>query len=135
MRAILLASATAATLRGRRPRSLIIHAVAFPGRAQRNTLCAPMIRRRRRFASPCLLIRPRRGLPPVELWRGTSPSQAANWRPLAKLLGSGTDAAIALAMTGPIPGMVAKRRLASLAWCQDKISASMASICYSLARS
>ena len=44
---------------------------------------------------------------------GVSPSQAANWRPQRKSLGSGALAAIALAVIGPIPGMVASRPHAS----------------------
>ena len=40
-----------------------------------------MMSRVRRYASPCAVMRPRRVLPPVERWRGTSPSQAANCRP------------------------------------------------------
>jgi hypothetical protein len=47
-----------------------------------------------------LLIRPNRAFPPVEFWRGTNPSQAANCRPEAKTPASGTAAAIALAMMG-----------------------------------
>jgi hypothetical protein len=50
-------------------------------------------------------------LPPVEFCLGTSPSHAANSLPLPNMLGSATVAAIAVAMIGPIPGMVARRWL------------------------
>jgi hypothetical protein len=50
-------------------------------------------------------------LPPVEFCRGTRPSQAANSRPLRKPLGSVTVAAIAVAMIGPMPGILASRWL------------------------
>src|ERR1700756_3133010 len=54
---------------------------------------------------------PSRGFPPVEFCRGTSPSQAANSRPLRKPLGSTTVAAMAVAMIGPMPGTLARRWL------------------------
>jgi hypothetical protein len=58
-------------------------------------------------------------LPPVEFCRGTRPSQAANSRPLRNMLGSATVAATAVALMGPMPGMLAKRWLTGLVWCQD----------------
>ena len=48
---------------------------------------------------------------PVEFCGGTRPSQAANSQPLRKPLGSATMAAMAVAMMGPMPGIVANRWL------------------------
>jgi|APCry1669188879_1035177.scaffolds.fasta_scaffold118148_2 hypothetical protein len=52
-------------------------------------------------------------LPPVDRWRGTSPSQAAKFRPLAKVRRSGANAIIAPAVTGPTPDIVQSLRIAS----------------------
>ena len=51
-----------------------------------------------------MVMRPSRGLPPVELWRGVKPRKAANSRPLAKSPMSWIVAVIAEAVTGPTPG-------------------------------
>ena len=59
---------------------------------------------------PILLTEPSLVLPPVDLCRGTSPSQAAKLRPLSNVSKSGANAATAPAVTGPIPGMVQSRR-------------------------
>src|SRR5437660_1359014 len=98
MRAILLASATATTLKGRRARSCVSQRY-FSGfcLARRKTECAPTTRMRRKQRSPCLEIGPSFCLPPVESCRGTSPIQAAKLRPDRKTVGSATVAAIALA--------------------------------------
>jgi hypothetical protein len=45
---------------------------------------APRISSMRRYGSPALVIRPRRCLPPELYCPGTSPSQAASWRPHVK---------------------------------------------------
>ena len=42
---------------------------------------APRISSRRKLRSPILVVRPSRSLPPLECWRGVSPSQAAKSRP------------------------------------------------------
>src|SRR6516164_1912304 len=109
MRAILLASATATTLNGRRARSCVSHGY-FLGcwRARRRTACAPTTRMRRKYRSPCLEIGPSFCLPPVESCRGTSPIQAAKSRPERKTMGSDTVAAIALAPMMPMPGNALK---------------------------
>src|SRR5216684_1054041 len=93
--AILLASATATTLNGRRARSCVSQGY-FSGcwRARRKTAWAPTMRMRRRYWSPCFEIGPSFCLPPVESCRGTIPIQAAKSRPDRKTLGSGTTAAI-----------------------------------------
>src|SRR5437773_11017878 len=49
---------------------------------------------------------PSRVFPPVEFCRGTKPSQAANSRPERNTFGSATVVAIAVAMIGPMPGML-----------------------------
>jgi hypothetical protein len=48
---------------------------------------------------------------PLEFCRGGNPSHAAKLRPDRKIEGSGTLAAIAVAVIGPTPGMAAIRRL------------------------
>jgi hypothetical protein len=57
-------------------------------------------------------MRPSLSLPPEEFWRGTRPRKAANSRPDLNRLGSGTEAAKAVALISPTPGMVASRWLA-----------------------
>jgi hypothetical protein len=66
-------------------------------------------------ACPCLRLMPHSRPFPLNLAR---PSQAANSRALANPLGSTTVAAIAVAVTGPIPGIVARRWLNGLLRCQ-----------------
>jgi hypothetical protein len=73
-------------------------------------------------------------LPPEEFWRGTSPSQAANWRPLLKTFALPTLATNALAVSGPIPGIACKRWLAVSSRCHALISLSSSSTCRSSAR-
>jgi len=51
-----------------------------------------------------LEMRPRMVRPPVDICRGTSPSQAEKSRPLPKAAPSPTAETMALAMIGPIPG-------------------------------
>ena len=74
-------------------------------------------------------------LSPAAVRRGVSPSQAANWRPERKSAASGIAAAIALAVIGPIPGILAKRRLASLSRCHAKMRLSALAISTAKARS
>ena len=93
MRAILLASATAATLNGRRASRRVAQSAAL-----RAALCSSAAARWRRApgaaaasgcpASRCL---PRRSLPPLECGFGVRPSQAAKWRAEAKPPGSGDE--------------------------------------------
>src|SRR5271167_1363843 len=78
-------------------------------------------------------MRPSRGLPPVELWRGVKPRKAANSRPLAKSPMSWIVAIIAEAVTGPTPGMVINRLAVSLALTAIAISLSIAVGNHSLA--
>src|SRR5438045_2258065 len=118
MRAVLLASATATTRLGRRWRSPITHGSALVAFERSRLALAPLISSRRKYWLPRLDMPPRRCLPPVEFCRGTRPSQAANSRPLRNPLGSATLAAIAVAMIGPMPGIVARRWLTGLLLCQ-----------------
>ena len=67
-------------------------------------------------------------MPPVEFCLGTSPSQAANSLPLRNVFGSATVAAIAVAMIGPIPGMVARRWLTGLFLCHARTCVSSSAI-------
>ncbi len=58
---------------------------------------------------PRLLILSSLGLPPVEYCRGTTPSHAANSRPLPKAAPLPMAATMAVATTGPIPGILRMR--------------------------
>jgi hypothetical protein len=78
---------------------------------------APTTRMRLRYWSPRFEIGPSLCLPPVESCRGTIPIQAAKSRPDRKTFGSGTVAAMAVAPTMPIPGMLLSRLLASSERC------------------
>lgn len=87
VRAILLASATATSIRGflANMRANQDPSGAPPRRtAARTTDMAPMMSRRLISRCPIFDVRPNRVLPPVECWRGTSPSQAEKSRPYAK---------------------------------------------------
>ena len=61
------------------------------------------------YRLPRFVIPPSRVFPPVEFCRGTRPSQAPNSRPERNTFGSATVVAIAVAMIGPMPGMLASR--------------------------
>ena len=86
VRAILLANATAMTLKGRRAMSATIHfGSVTPRLACLRTDVAPTISRVRNCLLPRLEIAPSRSLPPLELERGVSPIQAARSRPVRSL--------------------------------------------------
>lgn len=63
--------------------------------------------------SPIREIAPSFCLPPVDACFGTSPSQAAKSRPFANVSACAVIAAIAVAVIGPMPGMVISRRATS----------------------
>ena len=88
IRAILLARATAATLRGRRSSNCSSQVLAdlLPGFAYRTTDIAPTTSNWRSRSLPALLIPPIRCFPPVECSRGVSPSHAVKW---ARKMGPG----------------------------------------------
>src|SRR3954469_16396110 len=82
VRAILLARATAASLRGRRSSSPSSQGLAalLVGLAWRITAIAPTTSSWRSRSLPARLMPPRRWRPPVDRSRGVKPSQAAKWR-------------------------------------------------------
>src|ERR1700674_4158178 len=96
IRAILLARAIAAGLRGLRSSNCKSHAEAdlLPGLAKRTTDVAPTTSNCRNLSLPALLILPIRCLPPVECSFGVRPSQAAKCRPDAKFPGSTVKAMV-----------------------------------------
>ena len=119
MRAILLASATAATLIGRRSSIRASQSRLVPcWRAYRITAIAPATSSQRKYRLPCFEILPRRSLPPVECYRGTRPIQAARLRPDENAFQSPTSATMAVATIGPTPGISSSRRLSSQERCQ-----------------
>ena len=58
---------------------------------------------------PIFDVRPSLCFPPVVCCDGTSPSQAAKSRPRLKVAIGGAKASIAIAVIGPMPGIVCKR--------------------------
>jgi hypothetical protein len=115
-RALRLASAIATNIRGFLPS---IRASQEPSGIDRHPSqfrrdMAPMIRRRRMSAWPDFDTRPSRSFPPDECWGGTSPSHAEKSRPRRKVAMSGAKDSTASAVSGPTPGIVCKRRAASL---------------------
>src|ERR1700729_3875293 len=71
---------------------------------------APTTNSFRRYRFPIFDTRPRRSLPPEEFCLGANPRNAANSRGPEKTPTSCTLAAIAEAVTGPIPGTLIRRR-------------------------
>ena len=112
IRAILLASATAATLIGRVAMRRASHGRFVPCcRAYRMTAIAPATSSQRKWRLPCFDIPPSLSLPPVECCLGTRPIHAARLRPDANALQSPTSATSAVATIGPTPGISSSRRL------------------------
>src|SRR5262249_37948998 len=109
MRAVLVPTATAPPRCGRRRRGPIPQGPALVAFERSKLALAPLIIGRRKYWLPRFEILPRRVLPPVEFCRGTRPSHAANSRPLRNAVGSPTVAAMAVAMIGPIPGIIPAR--------------------------
>ena len=83
--------------------------------AHRTTPLAAMISKRRSVRSPIREVRPRRSFPPVDRCTGVRPIQAAKSRPERKVSVGGASASIAVAIKGPIPGTVMRRRAPSSA--------------------
>src|SRR5260370_14469702 len=69
--------------------------------------------------------------PPVECWRGTRPSQAARSRLLRKAVPFPMAAGSAVAVRGPMPGMVSRRRQLSSLFAASANSWSTSLICSS----
>ena len=129
IRAILLASATATTLKGRLARSAVSHDRARASlRAIRRTDVAPMTRRVRSSGLPIFEMRPDRSLPPLEWGLGANPSQAAKWRPDLNPPGSGTSDLMVAAVMAPTPGIVVRRRMSSSRFASVTIERSSLSI-------
>src|SRR3990172_9983581 len=105
MRAILLASAIAATFVGRRSSSLASHGRCLVPwiLVYRITASAPAQKSERRYRSPCLVILPSFSSPPLEFCFGTRPIQAEKSRPDRNAFGSATLATSAVASAGPTP--------------------------------
>src|SRR5438045_9026506 len=117
MRAILLASATAASLGGLRYSSATSQGDGWP-RPRRTcwiTAVAPATNRLRKTSSPARVILPSLVLPAVEWSLGVSPSQAAKCRPEENARGSGVFITSAVAPIGPTPGISSSLPLAALA--------------------
>src|SRR6266498_3590439 len=98
MRAILLASATAATLIGRRSIRRVSQGRFVPcWRAYRVTAIAPAASSQRKCRLPCFEILPSLSLPPVECCLGTKLIDAARPRPDENVFQSPTSATSAVA--------------------------------------
>ena len=125
-RAVLLAMATSTTFVGGRAKSRSVQPGPVPGlaRRQRSTVRAPCTSKRLIVPSPRFDIRPSLSLPPLECCRGTRPSQAESCRPERNCAPSPIVATSAVAVMTPTPGIVARRRLASLERCHAKSVAS-----------
>ena len=129
MRAILLARATAASLRGLRSSNFSNHAEAIrlPGLATLMTAIAPTTSNWRSRSLPALLIFPSRCLPPLDRSFGVKPSHAAKCRPEAKWVALTVSARLN-APIGPTPGTAASMRLSGLALCCRSIRFSSCAI-------
>src|SRR6202048_4357588 len=103
-RAILLASATAASFFGLRASNPKSHGEARPLLARWMTAVAPSTSSRRRLSSPSWLILPGRCLPAVEFSRGVIPIHAAKCRAERKALASGILSAKLTPAIGPTRG-------------------------------
>jgi hypothetical protein len=83
----------------------------------------PNNRMRRKERSPCLEIGPSLCLPPVEPWRGTSPTEAAKAR--SDAFRSVTMVVHALVPKMPMPAIGASRLLGTLERCSAMIRVSI----------
>ena len=111
VRAFLCAHATAARLCPRRARRALRQRrrSSSLGSSPRSGARAPGTHHVRRELWPRWLTPRSRGMPPGACSRGTHPSQAAPWRPFLHGGTSPIAARRAVAVTGPLPGMVCKR--------------------------
>ena len=92
--------------------------------ACRATAAAPMISRRRIVRSPIFEVAPSFCLPPDDFCKGVSPTQAAKSQPFLKVSAGGARAAMAVAVIGPMPGMLISRRATSSSRARRAISLS-----------
>lgn len=130
-RASLLASAQATTLGCRRVsicRVQLTNGPEFLSSRCINAL-AHWTNNLRRFLSPLLLMPSKFVRPPVLYWQGTRPIDAAKSRLRAYCWPSPISAVSTLAVTGPTPGMVNKRRprSSSASCCAISLSSSWSS--------
>lgn len=116
IRAVLFAWATHARLVPRRALTAWRHRLraSVVRSTGRMTARAPWMSSVRTEVCPPVLMPSQVGLPPLECWRGTRPSQAASWRPFLKVVASPTAATHAVAVSGPLPSLWASRGQASL---------------------
>src|SRR5450756_793817 len=115
MRAILLASATAANFGDLRLRSSVSQGDNLPPRRTCwITAVAPTTSTLRNPSSPARVITPSLTLPAVELSFGVKPIPAANWRPDRNSSGAGVFIFSSTAPIGATRGILARRRLHSL---------------------
>lgn len=133
MRASLLATAQATTFECRRVNIERIHS---PSRSVRFstrwiTARAPCTSKWRRCLSPCLLIPHKTLRPPVLCCRGTSPIEAAKFRPPANWATLPTYDARRIAVMVPIPGIDSNRVAFSSSCSWEVRSRSTSSICWS----
>ena len=127
MRAILLANATLTSIAGLRPTMSLSHVPCLAPACTfllMITLLAPMISKRRSDLSPIFVVAPSRCLPPVECCRGTRPNHAAKSRPFWKVSATGYSVAKAVAISGPMPGIVISRLARSSSLARRAISPS-----------
>jgi hypothetical protein len=87
--------------------------------AHLTTVIAPMMRSRRISRWPIFEVRPSTCFPPLECCFGTKPSQAAKSRPFRNVVMVGAKASIAIAVTGPNPGMDISRAVLSDRFASD----------------
>ena len=116
MRAILLAIATVATclrLRAVRSASHVLRPADCLFFCSK-TVCAPCTNSLRRYLFPRLPVPVSFCLPPVDCSPGTTPSQAANPRPFLKAAPLPIAAIVAVAVSGPMPGIAISRRQESI---------------------
>src|SRR5271169_5659892 len=78
-----------------------------------STACAPCTKSLRKYLFPRLLVLVSVCLPPLECSPGTTPHQAANPRPFLNAAPLPIAAIVAVAITGPIPGIATSRRQGS----------------------
>src|ERR1700742_1603973 len=110
MRAVLLASATAAHFGDLRLRISTSQGDAFPPRRTcLITAVAPTTSTLRNPSSPARVITPSLVLPAVEWAHGVKQIQAANWRPDRNSSGSGVFILSNTAPIVPTPGILARR--------------------------
>ncbi|MBB4577683.1 hypothetical protein GGI59_006597 [Rhizobium lentis] len=125
MRAVLLARATITSMGGLRSSICESQGSRDPFRiAQRTAALAPMISNRRKVRSPMREVSPSFCFPPEDRCSGVRPSHAAKLCPFLNVVADGASAASAVAVIGPIPGIVIKRLASASSLARRAISRS-----------